>query len=206
MVGLPTALANPRESAANGAGTAVATWALMMAPPRSPMWVLSALAVVSVVACSAGGPGSLDGDGGLGDGGGGGDGGGRVCPASAPTVGTACTLQSNVNCTYGSGAGGPACECCGGGNALYNCQGGRWQELATPTGITPPNICPSTMPVDGSACNPCQNHTCGYTCATSNNDPGQATCQAGRWVITRTNVACFVDGGVDAAISDAGPG
>jgi len=165
------------------------------------------LAFAMLVACSSGGPGSLDGDGGIGGDGGRDGGGGGACPATAPTVGATCALASSVQCTYSYPGEGPACQCCAAGsNSLYVCQGGRWQELATPSGITPPNVCPSTMPVDGSSCNPCQNHTCSYTCATSNNDPGEATCTGGRWVVSHTNVACPTDAGVDSSIGDGGPG
>lgn len=180
----------------------------MMSRQRSKVWVgVSAVSLATMLACSAGGPGSLDGDGGLGDGGAKRDGSGGGCPAAAPTAGSACALPNGTSCNYpGPPNAGPACECCSGGTPTYVCQNGAWTVVSAPTGITPTNVCPSTMPTDGSSCNPCQNHTCTYGCETSNNDPGQASCQGGRWVITRTNIACFFDAGVDAAIVDGGPG
>lgn len=146
------------------------------------------------------------------NGGSSGDGGINACPANPPTVGTACFVSSETSCSYNTGAT-PNCVCCGGGGPTYECQNGKWTELAFAGGAAgapaaPP--CPVTAPENGSACSldyggcaPPQ-QTCSYACGETGSQI--ATCNGATWTVTGTS-DCN-DGGTDGgdASDDAGDG
>lgn len=138
---------------------------------------------------------------------------GGVCPASAPTSGSACFAAEGTMCSGYAGLATPGCYCCnGGGSSSFTCSMGKWQELSYATGGGAPNnfaACPVTIPAQGSACMPScggAQQSCSYDCETGQGRAASANCVNGSWNILQLGLACPVDAGADASdASDASP-
>jgi hypothetical protein len=89
------------------------------------------------------------------------DSGGQGCPAVSPLAGTACAT-ANQFCTYGG-----LCSVSVGEN--FQCTGGFWQRMLSPTGSCALRMCPTTN-VDAGADHPAD--TCGQAAAC----PAGSTC------------------------------
>ena len=162
--------------------------------------VVGLLSPIALIDCASSNSGSGNPDGG-------------VCPANAPTSGTACFAAEGTMCSgYPGGGGAPGCYCCNGGSPSFTCSNGKWQELAYAAGGASPagfEMCPATTPAQGSPCNSgCGGavQTCSYDCTTGKGRAGSATCMNGAWNVSQLGLACPADAGTDASdASDASP-
>jgi hypothetical protein len=116
-----------------------------------------------------------------------------VCPETAPTAGSPCTVANGINCEYGDAWWGPGC------NTVFACASGSW-TLATlnlgpclPEPGPNPTVCPPDVPRNRMVmpcpvldyhCNYGQGIDCSCTVAPASSDAGLA------WSCPFYNPAC----------------
>lgn len=96
------------------------------------------------------------------------------CPATEPTIGSACADGPSTFCDY------PSLGCC---PATYSCQGGTWQQLPSSCN-PPPLLCPSAPPATGDACSPCALGSCEWDSCDTGGGLLQGQCSPiGAWTV-----------------------
>jgi hypothetical protein len=119
------------------------------------------------------------------------------CPASPPTVLSACSLPVNDACEYGN-----ACS-----PTTYHCENGTWSAII---GNPPRPVCPTTPPSGACDCY-APNMTCSYAAGMCNGMPNSelATCSGGQWILSVATCnppapdSGVHDASVDASSTDA---
>jgi hypothetical protein len=107
----------------------------------------------------------------------------EACPGAQPMTGSACSLASSVECTYG----GP--DSCG-NPPTVSCVGGRWEtEVGScnppamiPDGGPLAQVCPAPAPVAGGPCSVSPTLTCPYNINACGQATESFTCTGGSWV------------------------